>query len=229
MSKRLTQVIALLVTCALLSADALAAVTAATLHGNGGVSVNGNAVTSTSTVFSGDRIETAPNSVASLTMQGSSVLVVQDSNLIYNGQSVSFASGGAVVQTSQGLSAKIDHVDIRPNQSSAKFRFQQNGNILTVGALEGNLSIANGTKNLGLNAGQQIDIDLRAQDRRKAAADDPSASSPTTSGGSADPKQIPLDSGNVTKGMIAGAGAVMAVAIAGLIAASQKAISPNVP
>src|SRR5882757_5374130 len=172
MNKRLTQVIVLFVTCALASADALAAVAAATLHGNAGVSVNGNAVTPTSTVFGGDRIETAPNSAASLTMNGSSVLVGQNSNLVYNGQSVSFASGGAVVQTSQGMSAKFDRVDITPNQASAKFRLEQKGNILTVSALEGNVSIANGTKNLALNAGQQVDIDLKAQDRSKSAGNE---------------------------------------------------------
>jgi hypothetical protein len=229
MSKRFSQVIVLLVTCALISADALAAVAAATLHGNGGVSVNGNAVTPTSTVFGGDRIETAPNSAASLTMNGSSVLVGQNSNLIYNGPSVSFASGGAAVQTSQGMGAKFDHVAITPNQPSAKFRFQQNGTMLTVVAVEGSLSIANGTKNLALNAGQQVDIDLNAKDRKKAGADEPGSSSTDAQGSSTNPNPTPVDNGNVTGTMIAGAGAVIGVAIAGIVAVSQKAISPSGP
>lgn len=228
MYKRLTQVIVLLVTCTLVSADALATVAAATLHGNGGVSVNGNAVMPTSTVFGGDRIETAPNSAASLTMNGSSVLVGQNSNLVYNGQSVSFASGGAVVQTSQGMSAKFDHVDITPNQASAKFRLEQKGNILTVSALEGNVSIANGTKNLALNAGQQVDIDLKAQDRRKSAGNELDSSN-TSAGGTADPNPTPTANENTTGTMIAAGGTVAAVAIAGIVAVSQKPISPSGP
>jgi hypothetical protein len=235
MSKRLTQVMVLLVTCALISADALAAAAAATLHGNGGVSVNGNAVTPTSTVFGGDRIETAPNSAASLTMNGSSVLVGQNSNLIYNGPNVSFAAGGAAVQTSQGMAAKFDHVAITPNQPSAKFRFQQNGSMLTVVAMEGSLSIVNGTKNLALNAGQQVDIDLNAKDARKAAGDEPGLSNAGTSGTGAGSPAPQGGSGggastlSTTGSALAASGAVIGVAIAGIIAVSQKAISPSGP
>jgi len=234
MSKRITRVIVLLVTCALISADALAAAAAATLHGNGGVSVNGNAVTPTSTVFGGDRIETAPNSAANLTMNGSSVLVGQNSNLVYNGPTVSFASGGAAVQTSQGMAAKFDHVAITPNQPSAKFRFQQNGNMLTVVAMEGSLSIVNGTKNLALNAGQQVDIDLNAKDARKAAGDEIGSSNTSTSGtGAGSPAQggssQSASNFTTTGSILAASGAVMGVAIAGIVAVSQKAISPSGP
>jgi hypothetical protein len=228
MNKRLTQVMVLLVTCTLVSADALAAVAAATLHGSGGVSVNGNPVTPTSTVFGGDRIETAPNSAASLTMNGSSVLVGQNSNLVYNGQSVSFASGGAVVQTSQGMSAKFDHVDITPNQASAKFRLEQKGHILTVSALEGNVSIANGTKHLALNAGQQVDIDLNAQVQKKSAGTELDSSN-TGASGTADSQTVLIPGDNTAGTMIAAGGAVAAVAIAGIVAVSQKPISPNGP
>jgi hypothetical protein len=224
MSKRLTQVMVLLVTCALASADAVAAVSAATLHGNGGVSVNGNAVMPITTVFGGDRIETAPNSAASLTMNGSSVLVGQNSNLIYNGPGVSFSSGRGVIQTSQGLGAKFAGVAITPNQPAAKFQLEQKGDILTVAALEGSLSIADGANVISLNPGQQVDVDLKAKDRKKAGgADVPSS-----------PSQAGSVSGTVSQGVSAGtvmaaSGTVMAVAITGIIAVSQKPISPSGP
>src|SRR5437879_10445853 len=105
MNKRLSQLLVIFVVFALACGDAMASASAATLYGSGRVSVNGNAVMPTTTVFGGDLIETAPNAVANLTMNGSSILVGQNSSLVFNGQGVSFASGAAVLQTSQGMAA----------------------------------------------------------------------------------------------------------------------------
>jgi hypothetical protein len=209
MNKRLSQALVLFVIFTLACGDAMASAAAATLHGNGGVSVNGNPVMPTTTVFGGDMIETAPNAAANLTMNGSSVLVGQNSSLVFNGQGVSFASGTAVLQTSQGMAAQFHSVTITPSQPSAKFKLQQRGHTLNVAALEGNLSIVNGISSFDLTAGKSIDIDLNAKDSDSGVPQ-------------------PADSTNAG-GIIAGAGAVLAVAIAGIVAVSQKPVSPAGP
>jgi hypothetical protein len=209
MRRALNQVLVLFVMFALACGDAMASAAAATLHGNGGVSVNGNPVMPTTTVFGGDVIETAPNAAANLTMNGSSVLVGQSSSVVFNGQSVSFASGGAVLQTSQGMAAQFHSVTITPSQPAAKFKLQQKGHTLNVAALEGNLSIVNGTSSIGLAAGKSVDINL------DAPTQDSSGKTATAT--------------NVSGGLIAGAGAVVAVAVAGIVAVSQKPVSPAGP
>jgi hypothetical protein len=207
MNKRLSQVLAIFVIVSLASGDAMASAAAATLHGNGGVSVNGNPVMPTTTVFGGDQIATAPNAAANLTMNGSSVLVGQNSSLVYNGQGVNFTSGSATLQTTQGMAAQFHSVTITPNQPLAKFKLQQKGNTLNVAALEGNLSIAKGTSSFALPAGKSMDINL----------DEP------PQGGN-----IPSSS-TISGGLIAGLGAVAAAAITGIVAVSQKPVSPSGP
>src|SRR4051812_20211528 len=160
MNKRFNQALVMCVVLALACGDAMASAAAATLHGNGGVSVNGNPVMPTTTVFGGDVIETASNSAANLTMNGSSVLVGQNSSVVFNGQGVSFASGGAVLQTSQGMPAQFHGVTVTPSQAAAKFKLQQKGHTLNVAALEGNLTIANGTNSFALPAGKSVDVNL---------------------------------------------------------------------
>jgi hypothetical protein len=206
MNKRFSQVLVTFVIFSLACGDAMASAAAATLHGNGGVSVNGNPVMPTTTVFGGDQIETAPNAAANLTMNGSSVLVGQNSSLVYNGQGVSFASGGATLQTTQGMAAQFHSVTVTPSQPLAKFKLQQKGHTLNVAALEGNLSIAKGTSSFVLAAGKSMDINL----------DEPAQ------GGIA-PSSSPISGG------IAGLGAEAAAAITGIVAVSRKPISPAGP
>jgi hypothetical protein len=207
MRRGLNQVLVLFVMFAFACGDAMASAAAATLRGNGGVSVNGNPVMPTTTVFGGDQIETAPNAVANLTMNGSSVLVGQSSSVVFNGQGVNFASGSAVLQTSQGMAAQFHSVTVTPSQPSAKFKLQQKGHTLNVAALEGNLSIVNGTGSFALVAGKSMDINL----------DEPAQGSASSPGS------------GISGGVIAGIGASIAAAVAGIVAVSQKPVSPAGP
>src|SRR5436309_3365646 len=122
MIKRISHFMVFVVIFSLASGNAWAAVAAAVLHGSGGVSVNGGAVTPTTTVFAGDHIDTAPDSAANLSMNGSSVLVNQSSSLIYSGQSMNFTAGGATIKTEQAMGAKFQRVTITPSQSVAKYQ-----------------------------------------------------------------------------------------------------------
>src|SRR5437763_15121132 len=82
------------------------AAAAGMLRSNGGVSVNGAPVTPVTTVFAGDRIETAPKAGGNLTVNSSSLLLDENSSLVFNGQGMDFQCGGGTIQTTQGLAAR---------------------------------------------------------------------------------------------------------------------------
>jgi hypothetical protein len=195
---------------------------AATLRGSGGISVNGSTVIPTSTVFKGDRIETAPNSAVTLSSNGSSVLVEQNSSLIFNGENVSFTTGGAIVKTTQGMVAKFQRIVITPGQSASRFQMLQMGNVLRVAALEGNLSIFDGRGGeIALNSGKQVDIPLGDKDKDDKAATD----SPLPDSAAAGKVIYQTTTGPA----VAGIGGVIAVALISMLAANQKAVSPSGP
>jgi hypothetical protein len=242
MNKGFIRIIGLSLVLALASVSAMATTTAAMLHGAGGVSVNGSAVMQTSTVFSGDTIETAPNSSASLSMSGSSVLVTEKSSLVFNGRDVSFASGGGIVKTAQGFSARFWQVNVSPAKSTARFQLLQKGNVLNVAALEGDVSILNGNKSIALQAGQSVDIPLVEQEqkgrKRAGAAQDSNqgggvgSANSSTATGAPEPPQGGGTAGSawdVNKGVIAGSISVSAVAITGILLVTHKPISPSGP
>lgn len=123
------------------------------------------------------------------------------------------------------MEAKFQRVTITPSQSAAKYQLQQKGNILTVAAIEGNLSIANGLSNFGLAAGKSVDIDLNSKDHEKKAAVDELGSNATAP--QSGTWSVPNPS-NATGTYVAG-GTVAAVAIIGLIAVNNKPVSPSGP
>src|SRR5437016_969698 len=98
--------VGLVVLLAMLDTNVFGAVAAGMLRSNGGVSVNGSPVTPVTTVFAGDRIETAPKAVGSVSVNGSSLLLEENSSVVFNGQDMDFYCGGGTVQTTQGMSAR---------------------------------------------------------------------------------------------------------------------------
>ena len=69
--KCLAWVLVVLFPASIVMADA----TSAMLTSNGSVSVNGSPVERTTAVFPGDKVQTGPNSIATLTSEGTSVTV----------------------------------------------------------------------------------------------------------------------------------------------------------
>src|SRR3954471_11840827 len=136
----------------------LGAATAAMLRSNGGVSVNGSPVTPVTTVFAGDRIETAPNAAGSITVNGSSLLLNENSSMVFNGEGMDFQCGGGTIRTTQGLTSRYGRMLVKPANDAARYRVQQTGATLQVSALEGNLSLNDGVKSFNLVAGNSMNI-----------------------------------------------------------------------
>jgi len=225
---------AMILVLALSSSELFAAATAGMLRSNGGVSVNGAPVNPVTTVFSGDRIETAPNAVGSFSVGGSSVLLNENSSLLFAGQSMDFQCGGGTIQTSQGMAARFGHTTVKPAKDAARYRVQQSGAALQITAMEGDLSLTDGAREFNLAAGKSANVAYNGCMTQLAKADsqnliskaDTAASSPNSP-----PIALPTSPANsaVIHGLITGGSAVSAVAVTGIILINQNPASPSKP
>ncbi len=69
-------------------------------------------------MFSGDMLQTRPDSTASIQSNGSSVMVMADSLVKFEGPAVEIEHGGVRVTTSRGMAARAGDVTIKPAGAS---------------------------------------------------------------------------------------------------------------
>ena len=86
----------------------------ALLHGSGGVSVNGTDVADSTSVFTGDVIETRPGFVANLDANGSSVLIQGESIVRFQGDYLVLDHGSVAVGTSTSMSVHVNCLKVEP-------------------------------------------------------------------------------------------------------------------
>lgn len=231
--KRLFKAISAIGLVAVLSAPAGAAsAVAAMLRSNGGVSVNGSpASTSVTTVFAGDRIETAPKAVGNISFNGSSVLVDENSSVVFSGQDLDFTCGGGTLKTAQGAGARYGRYAVRPAKDSARFQVQQTGATLKVTALEGDVSLSDGAKNFSLAAGNSMNVPYTGC-VQMAKADMPSnlnnVGNPEPAPQNA-PTPVPEGSGASSAAVVIAPAVVVSLALAAIIAVTQNPVSPGGP
>src|ERR1700680_2379023 len=86
----------------------------AMLYTNGAAWLNGSEVPKSAAVFSGDMLQTRPDSTASIQSNGSSVMVLADSLVKFEGPAVELEHGAVRVTTSRGLAARAGEVTVKP-------------------------------------------------------------------------------------------------------------------
>jgi hypothetical protein len=134
-------------------ADAVSAM----LVTNGSVTVNGSPIERATTVFPGDKVQTGPNAVATLTSQGSAVTVGGNSSLVFSKSFVNVLCGTALVTTSRGMSARVSNLLVQPARGAqTRFEITQNEGQLQIIAREGTLAIDNGATTTSLQAGRML-------------------------------------------------------------------------
>lgn len=128
----------------------------ATVQAQGNVTVNGSRVENTTTVFAGDKIQTAESSIANITAQGTMVQLSPNSSAIFSDKTLDLGCGSALVTTSLGEVVRVAGVTIMPaTQSLTKFQVSQAPGALKVSAQEGSLIVDDGTKH-ALEAGKTM-------------------------------------------------------------------------
>lgn len=88
---------------------------AAMLYSNGTTWLNGRSLPKSSAVFSGDLVQTTVGSVAKINASGSSLLVLSDSLVQFDGNAVKVEHGGVTVSTSRAMSTHAGDVAVTPS------------------------------------------------------------------------------------------------------------------
>ena len=90
---------------------------AAMLYSHGSALLNGNTIPRSSAIFPGDLVQTTKDSVANINATGSTVLVLNNSIVQYEGSAVTLEHGGVTVSTSKSLATRAEDLTILPAAS----------------------------------------------------------------------------------------------------------------
>jgi len=154
---------------------------AAILYTKGAAWINGAHVPrSSSAVFSGDLVQTRSDSVANINQPGSSVTVLADSLVQFEGTSMKIEHGGLTVSTSKALAATAGDVRVTPASSAwTEFNVTDFDGTVRISARKGDLSIFDGKDTVTLAQGQETtreeSSDTTSPNRKKKKNQQPGA------------------------------------------------------
>src|ERR1700749_3521629 len=151
----------------------------AMLYTAGPAWLNGTQVPKSSAVFSGDLLQTRSDSTASIQANGSSVMVMADSLIKFEGPAVEIEHGGVRVTTSKALAAHAGDVTITPaGRSWTEFQVVDVDGRVQIAANKGDVTVQDDQGTTTVAQGQQTtrddtsstDTDKKKKKRRKAGA-----------------------------------------------------------
>jgi hypothetical protein len=156
---------------------------AAMLYAQGIAWLNGASVPRTSAVFPGDLVQTKTDAVVHINAAGSSVMVLSDSLVKYEGNTLSLEHGTVTVATTKGMSIRAGEVSVEPAQPNNQTQYEirdVNGTV-EIKAREGDLRVSDGTETTTVAQGEQTTRDNSEQQknkRRRTGGAVPAASGP---------------------------------------------------
>ena len=128
----------------------------AVLQASGNVQVNGNASRRTTTLFSGDVVETDEGSAANIIAGGSSVLLLSGTAMKFLGNGVELTQGGMAIATSEAMTATVDGLTITPAaQKFSKFEVAEDDDTVVIAARQGNVAVSDGQQTSTVPEGQE--------------------------------------------------------------------------
>lgn len=155
-SKILAGMLTVLFPAALLAADTPGAM----VYSHGTALVNGNSVARSSALFLGDLVQTRPDSVANISATGSSVIVLNDSLVQYEGSRVKLEHGGMTISTSKLMSVRAGLVTVVPASAAlTEFDLRDVDGTVHITARRGDLTISDNSGVATLAQGQQTTRD----------------------------------------------------------------------
>lgn len=157
-------VLAMLVPAQLLAVDSASAM----LYSNGTAWINGGTVPKSAAVFTGDLVQTRPDSSASLSASGSSVMVLADSLVKYQGTAVEIEHGAVRVGTAQGLATRAGEVTVKPAGNSwTEFQVTDVDGQVQIIASKGDLTVQDPQGTTTVQQGQQTTRDDTSNPEKK--------------------------------------------------------------
>jgi hypothetical protein len=141
----------------------------AMLYAKGTAWINGSTVPRTSAVFPGDMVQTRSDSMASINISGSSVVVLADSLVKFEGPAVGLEHGALTVATSRGLGTHTGDVTVIPVSNSwTQFEVKRGSDgTVQVVAQKGDVSVNDGSTTSTLAQGQQMTVDNAVEKKKK--------------------------------------------------------------
>jgi hypothetical protein len=163
----------------LLAADSGAAM----LYANGAAWLNGSHVPNSSAIFSGDLVQTRPDSAANIHAPGSSITVLGDSLVQFEGASLKVEHGGVSVSTSKGVATTAGEVRVAPASNAwTEFNVTDIDGTVRIAARKGDLTITDGDGTVTLPQGQETtrneqsdQTDKNKKEKKRAAGAVPAA------------------------------------------------------
>jgi len=147
---------------------------AAMLYTNGPAWLNGSEVPKSAAVFTGDLLQTRPDSTANIQANGSNVMVLADTLVKFEGPAVELEHGAVRVMTSRGLAARAGDVTVKPASDSwTEFQVTDVDGQVQIAANKGDVTVQDDKGTTTVTQGQQTtrddtsDTDKKKKKRRK--------------------------------------------------------------
>jgi hypothetical protein len=149
-------VLLLIVPASLFAADSGAAM----LYADGAAWLNGSHVPNSSAIFAGDLVQTRSDSAANIHALGSSITVLGDSLVQFEGASLNVEHGGVSVSTSKGIAASVGDVRVAPASSAwTEFNVTDSDGTVRIAARKGDLTVTDDNGTVTLVQGQETTRD----------------------------------------------------------------------
>ena len=132
----------------------------AMVYSHGTALLNGNSIARSSAIFSGDLVQTNADSVANINASGSTVLILNDSLVQYEGSTLKLEHGGVTISTSKLLATRAGAVTVSPAAGVwTEFEVRDVDGRVQIAAQKGDLTISDANGNMTLAQGQQTTRD----------------------------------------------------------------------
>jgi len=166
---------------------------AAMLYVNGAAWINGAHVPRPSfAIFSGDLLQTRRDSVANINEPGSTITVMSDSLVQFEGTSLKIEHGGVMVSTSKGVGTTAGDVKVLPASNTwTEFNVTDVDGTVMIAARKGDLTIDDGNQIVTLAQGQETtrqessnnNPDSNSKTSKRRSGNQPAGAAPSARGG----------------------------------------------
>jgi hypothetical protein len=198
---------------------------AAMLYPHGAAWLNGAHVPASSAIFTGDMLQTRSDSGASINAAGSSITVLGDSLVQFEGSSLKVQHGGVDVATSKGVATLAGDVRVAPTSNSwTEFNVTDIDGTVRIAARKGDLTVTDDSGTTTLAQGQQT---TRDDQPAQSGSDDKTAKKNKRRGDGA-PAAAAGGALSSTIAVAAGGAAIAGVAI-WVLTRSNAPVSPSSP
>jgi hypothetical protein len=152
-----------------MASPALAADSAsAMLYTNGTAWINGGYIPKSSALFAGDLVQTKADSIANIKSSGTSVVVLSDSLIQYQGSAVKLEHGSLNVATSKSMAAQIGGLKVVPAGSAwTEFEVHDTDGAVRIIARKGDVKLIDASGTTTLAEGQETMRDEASEKGKK--------------------------------------------------------------